>query len=286
MKNILFYIPFVTLILSCNKDEVNTYNESEDAVRFAANIQTGSHETDSINGSYTHADELLECNFSFVEYPTLESFTYDIPLTLIGKVANRDRMVQYEIESKSNAADYEIQEAVIPVGKHTGYIRIVLKNTTELNDTTYQLFLRLISSPDLKVGPSNYSKAKLTWNNQIPYPSHNNLRRSYNMLVYSNLNFVSTSATIISPNALRAIVAATGWNNWDNTDIHGNRANGAAYKFYKFLPQYRWLYADNSYKGYAARLKDYLKKYEKDHGKPLLHDAGAYKGHPIQARSY
>ena len=262
MKNILFYIPFVTLILSCNKDEVNTYNESEDAVRFAANIQTGSHETDSINGSYTHADELLECNFSFVEYPTLESFTYDIPLTLIGKVANRDRMVQYEIESKSNAADYEIKEAVIPVGKHTGYIRVVLKNTTELNDTTYQLFLRLISSPDLKVGPSNYSKAKLTWNNQIPYPSHNNLRRSYNMLVYSNLNFVSTSATIIS------------------------RANGAAYKFYKFLPQYRWLYADNSYKGYAARLKDYLKKYEKDHGKPLLHDAGAYKGHPIQARSY
>ncbi|PTL33903.1 DUF4843 domain-containing protein [Prevotella sp. oral taxon 376] len=286
MKKILFYIPFVALILSCSKDEINTYNESKDAVRFAANIQIRSHETDSVNGSYMSVDSLLECNFSFIEYPDSESFTYDIPLTLIGKIADHDRIVKYKVESKSNAADYEIKEALIPAKKYTGHIRVILKNTTELNDTTYQLFIQLLSSADLKVGPSNYSKAKLTWNNQIPYPPHNNLRRSYNMLVYSTLNFVSTSAAIVSPNALRAIVAATGWNDWDNTDIHGNRANGPAYGYYKYLPQYRWIYTGNSYKGYAAKLGDYLMKYKKEHGSPLLHDAGSYKGQPIQARTY
>lgn len=286
MKKILFYIPFVALMLSCSKDEINTYNESKDAVRFAANIQIGSHETDSVNGSYMSVDSLLECNFSFIEYPDSESFTYDIPLTLIGKIADHDRIVKYKVESKSNAADYEIKEALIPAKKYTGHIRVILKNTTELNDTTYQLFIQLLSSADLKVGPSNYSKAKLTWNNQIPYPPHNNLRRSYNMLVYSTLNFVSTSAEIVSPNALRAIVAATGWNDWDNTDIHGNRTNGPAYGYYKYLPQYRWIYTGNSYKGYAAKLGDYLMKYEKEHGSPLLHDAGSYKGQPIQARTY
>ena len=286
MKKILYILPIVTLMISCSKDEINTFDNQQDAVRFAANIIGKWHETDTVNGSYSSADDWLDCNFSFVEHPDVDSYTYDIPLTLIGKTVDYDREVKYEVETRSNADDYEIQDAVIPAGRNTGYIRVVLKNTTVLNDTTYQLFLRLLPSPQLKVGPADYCTARLTWNNRIPYPPHNNLRRTYNMLVYSSLSYVSTSAAVVSSNALRAIVAATGWNDWDDTAVHGTRANNAAYGFYKYLPHYRWLLVDNSYKGYAARLGDYLKQYELEHGAPLLHDAGSYKGQPVKARTY
>lgn len=100
-------------------------------------------------------------------------------------------------------------------------------------------------------------------------------------------SFVSTSKACYSPNAMRAIVGATGWDDWDSYEVHGAKYNNPTkYKSYKYLPLYTWIYADNSYKGYAAKLKDWLKAYEESHGAPLLHDAGSLKGKPVQAREF
>ena len=107
------------------------------------------------------------------------------------------------------------------------------------------------------------------------------------MLIKGMRSFVSTSKACYSPNAMRAIVGATGWNDWDSYEVHGAKYNNpTTYKSYKYLPRYSWIYADNSYKGYAAKLKDWLKAYEESHGEPLLHDAGSLKGKPVQARDF
>ena len=98
---------------------------------------------------------------------------------------------------------------------------------------------------------------------------------------------VSISKACYSPNAMKAIVAATGWNDWDDVSVHGSQANVlAAYKNYKYLPNYAWIYIDNSYLGYQAKLNDWLQEYKEKNGTPLLHDAGSLKGKPVEARGY
>jgi hypothetical protein len=127
----------------------------------------------------------------------------------------------------------------------------------------------------------------LSWNNAIPMPTNSNFIRTYNMLIKSSLSFISTSTSNYSPNALKAIVAALGWNDWDDYSVHGSKYNSPATGSYKYLPRYTWIYIDNSYKSYALKLADYINSYNTAHPEaPLRHDAGALKGQLIEARSY
>ncbi len=290
MKNIAILLMAFTafMLSSCGKDDIDTFDKERASVRFAAMVVNVSHETDGVSeASYDSNDSLLNNDISFLNHQEVDEYVYDIPLTLIGKTADHDRIVAYEVLPEGDAKDYEITEAVVPANSYKGHIRIVLKKNDELSEKTYVLYLRLKAGDELALGPKEYLKARVSWNNQIPVPPHNNLRRTYNMLVKSSLGFTSTSMAYYSPNAMRAIMAALNWNDWDNAAIHGNKANtAAAYANYKYLPQYRWIYNDNSYKGYAATFNDYLRQYERQHGKPLLHDAGTGKGQPVEARSY
>lgn len=270
---------------SCSKDDIDTYNVNYSSVRFASkNLQSTE---DTLGGSYQASDSTLRCTFSFIDCPDSDSYTYDVPLVLIGKTADYDRKVNVEIDAaRSNAKDYEIVSASIPANQNVGSVKVKFQKTEALTDSTYELYMHLLPSDDFMASPDSYSKAYLAWNNQITLPTGSRLVRTYNMLIKSSLSFVSSNSAVVSPNAMRAIVAALGWNDWDDVSVHGYKANRASTHYYKYLPAYTWIYVDSSYKGYAATLADYLAEYEQTHGTPLLHDAGAYKGRPVEARQY
>lgn len=280
------------MLTSCSKDDIDTYSTEYDTVRFASTggsllskVTGHGYEMDSISGTY-YSDSVFYSTFSFIDYPDSDAVNYDFPVMLVGKTADYDRTVNYEVDNVGGAKDYEVVQAVIPANSTHGYIRLRLNLNEELSDSTYEINFHLLPSKDFITPPPAYSHANFLWNNQIPLPQSSNLRRTYNMLIQSPINYLATSNRYISPNAMRAIVAALGWNDWDDAVKHGSKANGASAGYYKYLPQYRWLYADNSYQGYAAIIGRWLDDYEKTHGHPLLHDAGVLRGQPVQARSY
>lgn len=291
MKRKQFYILGIACIfcmVSCEKDDIDTYNSECNAVRFVSDEVLTSESSKGGSG-YSGEDNCLYVNYSFLNDPLAESHDCKLALTLIGNPGRVDYKVAYVIDEKRTTApegSYEIMEALVPANEAYGHILVNVKNKEDLQDATYELFLKLVSSPDLTVGPKEYITARLAWNNQIEEPTVTHHVRTYNMMIKSPVAFTSTSKSYYSPNALKVIVAALGWDDWDDYSVHGNKYNSTAYKSYKYLPRYTMIYADLSYKGYAAKLNDYLKKYEQEHGTPLLHDAGLYKGKPIEARTY
>ncbi len=290
MKKIysILALGIVLLFSACSKDDIDTYQEDKASVRFLST--TLCREEAELGGNaYSSADQAVFVSYSFLENQMASYEEYDIPVALIGKTSTEDRKISYSILETSTAPEgsYEVMDAVIPANSIYGYIRVKLYNLSDLSEQTYELDFKIEGNDQLAAGPKAYLTAHLSWNNQIPEPPHNNLVRSYNLLVKGMASMVSTSKACYSPNAMKAIVAATGWDDWDDVSVHGSQANvAAAYQHYKYLPNYAWIYIDQSYLGYQAKLHDWLKKYEEETGSPLLHDAGSLKGKPVEARGY
>ena len=89
------------------------------------------------------------------------------------------------------------------------------------------------------------------------------------MLIQSPLSFSSSSISYYSPNALKTIIAAFNWNDWDNPDAHPEYP--AAYKRYftqanyKYLPHYILLNVEQSYSSFATQLGKYIEEYNSTH---------------------
>lgn len=283
--NIWIIVGLLLVVNSCDTDEIGFYKEGYDAVRFPATSLEVSEPV-----GYNGESRLFLAAISFIDSPFASDTVYQLPVVLIGRTASVDRTISYRIdEEKTNAptGSFDILEAVLPADSTIGYIHVQLMNREELNDTTYQLYLTLEGTSELSRGPIEYSSAMLSWNNAIPMPTNTNFIRTYNMLIQSSLNFVSTSTANYSPNALKAIVAALGWNDWDDFNVHGSKYNAPSTGSYKYLPRYTWIYSDSSYKSYALKLADYINTYNAAHpDAPLKHDAGNLKGQLVVARSY
>lgn len=270
-------------ITSCEKSDISYYNEESAAVRFPVH---NSNFPDKQLG-YNELDETFYISYSFLDAGTSDegSTIYNIPVTLIGNVSSNARSINYIIDSKTSTApkeSYEIIEAVIPANEYTGHIRIKLYNTEELENTTYILTLSLTGSNDLSAGPKEYITSQLSWNNQIPSPPNTGYTRTYNMLIAGEANYLSTSNNSYSNKALRVIVDALDWTNWNDPNAHSGFYNTDGYKY---LPKYSFIYNDNSYQAYSAKIGEYIKKYNAEHpNDPLVHDGGKNIGKPIQSR--
>ena len=167
-----------------------------------------------------------------------------------------------------------------------GAIKVRLHNAEELSSTTYTLRFQLQESEELRLGPSPYLNSELSWNNSIPAPTNSNIIRSYNLLIAGQASNVSTSPSCISSNALKAIYAATGWDDWDDPTKHTIHNGSDTYGYYKYLPRYTAIYNGDAYKAYAKVIADYLEQYKTEHGEELLHDSGSLQGEPVTARTY
>lgn len=281
MKKIVYIIGIILvgLFSSCGNETIPFYNDANNAVRFSYN------QNDGYNAG------ILYRNFSFVSNPLDEYIIYEIPVILIGNAIEKDRVVNYTIDTENSTAtegSYELMEGIIPANQSKGYIRIKLHNVTK--DDTYELRIVIQSSNDLAKGPASYIKAALSWNNSIPAPPNSYTIRTYNMLIKSTLSFSSTSLSNYSPNALKTIIAAFGWDDWDNPDAHPEYPAGYKRYFtqanYKYLPHFSLLNIEQSYPSFASQLGKYIEEYNSTHDTPLLHDAGTLLGKPIEARKY
>ena len=273
------------LLAACENEEIGYYKEGHDAIRFPSK-ELYAGEAAGYDGGSRHFVGTL----SFIENPFASDTIYDLPVMLIGNAAGHDRKVSYTIDQEKSTAptgSYEVLDAVIPADSMTGYIRFRLYNAEELDDASYEVYLSLNASDEFAVGPPNYVNAYLLWNNMIPAPTNTNHIRTYNMMIRGTANFVSTSLSHYSPRALKAIVAALEWNDWDDINARGSKYNPPSVGSYKYLPRYSMIYSDNSYKSYALKLAHYIAAYNAAHpDAPLVHDAGAFVGQPIEARSY
>lgn len=292
MRKFIFQSMMLTAMaftaVSCSTDEIDTFMVEENAIRFPG--VTGGANGDTYYGGYSSAERAYYGSYSFIENPMADWTEYLIPLNVIGTVSEKDRTVNVQVVAEGTTAPqdaYEIVDAVIPAGEREGFIRINIANTAELLETSYQLKLTLQESADFKLGPKEYLNAILMWNNILPAPTNNNLKRSYNMLIVGEANFISTSLNSYSTSAHLAIVDALGWDDWGDATVHGSQANPVTMdNAYNYLPRYTWIYMGDLYKAYAKKLDDYLKAYEAEHGTPLLHDGGKLIGQPVQARKF
>jgi len=275
--NQIILVSLLTWMISgCSKEEIPYYDSARDAVRFENNSRYG----------YDATTATLYKSYSFCEAPLDEYTIFSIPLGLVGNKSDKDRTVACVVDAELSTAPanlYEILDATIPADSLTGQVRVKIYNPTD--EETYTLVLRLGTSPDLEAGPAAYLKASLSWNNTIPEPSNNNVVRTYNMLIKSTLAFTSTSKANYSPAALKLIVAAFGWNDWNDPAAHPEYPYAASYFLYPYLPDYRIVYAELTYASYAANLGKYIANYNLTH-EPLRHDAGGLIGQPIEARTY
>lgn len=269
---------------ACTENKIMTYDTTYDAIRF-----TGVSPQDTMATTYTLADSCSFMSYSFLEDIAAESIDYEIPVFLIGKPADTDRAVNYRIIADKTTApegSYEIVSASVPAGESMGSVTVRLFNVEELSTTTYTLRVQLQESDQLRLGPIAYTTSQLSWNNSIPVPTNTNIIRSYNMLIAGQANFISTSPSCISGSALKAIYAATGWDDWDDPTKHQIHNGSDTYGYYKYLPRYTAIYTGDAYKAYARVIADYLAQYEQENGEPLLHDSGSLQGEPVTARTY
>ncbi len=273
------------LCSSCQKSEIPFYDSTHNALRFPEKLSDNKEPR-----GYDEETEQFRVTHSFVASPNVKSYDYNLPVELIGLVSDADRNIAYKIDaekSKAPAGSYEVLKSVLPAGKRSGAITIRLFNPDVLKSEEYKLHITLIASDALAQGPSKYVNAVLSWSRRIPNPVHPEHIKTYNALIEGHETWNSSEDNYFSPNALRVIVDALGWYDWDDLKKHGSNGNGSRYYNYKYLPCLSALQRGTQYKAYALVIADYIKKYNAEHpDQPLLHDAGLNKGKPIQARKY
>lgn len=283
ISSAVLYVLLAICIAGCEKSDISYYNEKDAAVRFPVRNDDFS---DPFFG-YNNSDETYYVSYSFLDAGTSDekAIIYDIPVILIGNTSTKSRNITFDIDPNTSTApkeSYEIIEAIIPANEYMGHIRIKLHKTEELENTTCILTLLLTNSNELSAGPKEYITSQLSWNNQIPSPPNTAYMRTYNMIIAGEANFMSPSNNSYSNRALRVIVDALSWTDWDDVSAHGALYNKDGYKY---LPKYSSIYNDNSYQAYSAKVGEYIKKYNAEHpNEPLIHDGGKNIGKPIQSR--
>lgn len=281
IKSILALGYFSFCLSSCQEEKIPYFDSQYNAVRFNATKEYDA-ETHTYKG-----------NYSFLDNPFAEYDEYELPLILVGNTSIYDRQVEYEIDEEHTSApksSYEIVESKIPANSLKGVIKIKMYNTEEIQQgASYTVKLQLKSSPDIGVGPKEYIAATLNWNNEITPPASTDryIWATYNSLIKSSLAATNMTGTAYSSNALKTIVTALDWQNWDDMSAHPDLIQRPTYYVYKYLADYRLIMTDKSYEAFAAKLADYLQKYNNEHpDKPLVHNEGSLKGQLITARSY
>lgn len=290
MKNIVYRGFLCTGLLffastGCKKSEIPLYDNQYDAVRYAWQ-EEGNKEEKGIDLDM----QIFRASYSFISTPDAESYDYQLPVELIGHIADKDRVVAYKVDKEKTTApdgSYEILGAHIPAGKRSGKLTVKLKNSDALRSEDYRLYIQLVKSDDLEAGPRVANMAELLWTRRVLPPTFPIFFRTYNALINSRLSWNSQEKDCFSFKALEVIVQALDWTDWGDTKKHGNKGNGPRYNNYNYLPRPDVIVSGDFHKGYALKLKAYIDQYNEKHpNDPLIHDGGELEGKPIEVRNY
>ena len=277
-RNTFCLLLAVSSLVACKEQDVEIFDTP------SASFPGISVADKQVYTSYSVAYKSYDVVYSFATAPLgTETVIVEMPLKVNGLAVDYDREVAWEVSEQGTTASsehYKILDAVIPAGEIYGRLRVEIKKHANLDNESDSITLYIRDSKDLPAGPKEYTKGTLVFNNTLPgiptISSH--YAGTYNYFILSNSSKAAGNLKAYSPNAHKAILEAMGWpagfwgryNQTNRYDIY----NKPYIAFYDGLRTYQW----------QARLKAYLEEYEREHGEPLLHNAGTCKGLPVVAR--
>lgn len=160
------YIPFILiafLMFSCKEDKIMLYKSADF-------LQFNKAATDS-----------SIC--SFLPYPDKGKIEFPLAIDLIGNLTQTDRKYRLEVVTdRTNAPkeNYEIPaECVFRAGMYKDTCWITLKKTPGISQKPVKLVLKLVESPDFKVGQTERSMAVIYVSNVISKPDWWNSEVTY-----------------------------------------------------------------------------------------------------------
>jgi hypothetical protein len=170
-KNIILIIACVCVVLgfsSCSKSEIPTWTDT-------ARIWFASKDTTS---------------FTFALYPDSTSKIINIPLTVAGNVESVDRTFDVSVVSnfRNSSSKYEIiQPTVIKKDTTSGFLRVRVYKTDNLNIARDTITFQLNNSDDFVVGLTGYLKGSLIVYNKFVQPTWWNRSATYSLGRYTEL---------------------------------------------------------------------------------------------------
>lgn len=151
------------LCVSCKKDQLMSFNQKPKVYIYKTNLLN--LETFLTRDSVT---------YSFAVRPDdIKMDTVFIPIRIIGDAAERDRKVNYELMSVSEAdkESYELLPALIKVNRFEGRIPVLVKKATSLKDKESRLWLKIIASGDFEPGIVSQLTYLIRINNFLSRPA-------------------------------------------------------------------------------------------------------------------
>ncbi|WMI64128.1 DUF4843 domain-containing protein [Aestuariibaculum sp. YM273] len=155
MKNIfiyacLFCIGFIAV--SCNTDEINTYQEDKDNIYF-----TWSEQKPDNRYPYSYIDS-LGVTFAF-KPQDVTSFVFKLPISVQGELSDKDRVVNLSVKAESTAKEglhFDLPETIVlGANKSVDSIPITLYRTPEMKNESLTLILELLSNDNFSVNMTN-----------------------------------------------------------------------------------------------------------------------------------
>jgi hypothetical protein len=115
--------------------------------------------------------------FSFITSPpSVNEISMDITLYVMGEAADHERRANITIEGdKTTAGNTQYtcpSEVIIPSGAYSATFPVVLKRTTDLQNTTVRLYLKVEDSEDFKVGVREWDHLLIKWNDILTMPKN------------------------------------------------------------------------------------------------------------------
>ncbi|MFV0593950.1 MAG: DUF4843 domain-containing protein [Draconibacterium sp.] len=147
---ILNLVVATLLLYSCSTDEIKPYQGVE----------------------YVYFGNQL-VNYSFAYNPGYESIDIGYPVKLIGDSADYDRVVKFEIETRSDNldnSDFELLPGIFRKGRFEDTIYVRCFNSEKLLTEEVSLTIRIASSEDFQPGPTEQITADLNFSNKLIQP--------------------------------------------------------------------------------------------------------------------
>lgn len=155
----LSLVAVVVFMIACKKESLQSFELPPAVTFYKAGIEQG---RDSLTISF--AVEKEEVIFDTVE----------LPIRIVGLVANHDRSVTVKVDIEKSTAiegSYELLPGIISAGENQGLLRVILKRIPSLREKEARLWIALDQSDDFQVGPKELSDYLIKFNDFLTKPA-------------------------------------------------------------------------------------------------------------------
>lgn len=160
MRKNIFWIAFVGILViaACKKEELKSFDMEPGITFYKSGIEAG---RDSLTLSFA------------VEKDDVASDTVDLPVRIVGKVAEVERIVQVKVDAEKTTAaaqSFEILPTIIAAGEYMGVVKVIIKRSETLKNKEARLWLYLDHSASFQPGPKELNNYLIKFNDYLSKP--------------------------------------------------------------------------------------------------------------------